>query len=142
MSEVKKKRKVIPYRNRSPHGWWVASYLVRFEYEDEDKDNLNRRCLAWENTIIIKAKNRDQAYQKAVKVGQLSDDQEGYSAADGRKGRWKYEGLTSLIAIYDELEDGAEIIWREYSNRSVGKVKSWVKSKEELETFDDSDRTD
>jgi uncharacterized protein DUF4288 len=138
MLVAKKKSETPPYRNRSPYGWWIASYIVRFEYEDENKGDLNRRCLAWENTIIIKAKNREQAYRKATKIGQGSNDNEGYNAANGRKGKWKYEGLTSLIPIYEELEDGAEIIWKEHQNRSVKKIKSWVKSKELLEAFDDN----
>lgn len=109
MPAAKKKSKVIPSRNQSPFGWWIASYIQRFEFGDEDQSNLNRRCLAWENTIIIKAKNREQAYRKAIKIGQLSNGSKMHTS-DGRQGEWKYEGLTSLIAIYDELEDGAEIL--------------------------------
>ncbi|MFV1976928.1 MAG: hypothetical protein ACC651_14370 [Candidatus Scalindua sp.] len=55
-----------------------------------------------------------------------------------RKGCWRVEGLISLLPIYEELEDGAELIWNEYENISVKKVKSWIRKKEELETFDDN----
>jgi hypothetical protein len=27
----------IPYRNQSRYGWWIAAYLERFEYYDEDR---------------------------------------------------------------------------------------------------------
>jgi len=30
-------KKMIPYSNRSPYGWWIAAYVLRFEYYDEDK---------------------------------------------------------------------------------------------------------
>jgi hypothetical protein len=123
----------------SPVGWYVASILVRFEWYDEDKENLNRRCLAWENTILIKADSPEEAYAKALEEGKAHEEHGEAWDADNeeRKGRWRFEGLTSLLAIYNELEDGAEIIWREFENRSVKKVRSWVKSKEELEVFEE-----
>jgi hypothetical protein len=140
MPEAKKKKSKIPYRNKSSYGWWIASYIERFEYEDEDRSNLNRRCLAWENTILIQAKDRQEAYRKAEKTGRLEDGLECWND-DGRRGAWRYEGLTSLLPIYEELEDGAEILWRQYQNRTVKKIKLRVKLKHQLEAFDDSDDT-
>src|SRR6185295_8924771 len=107
MQKVRKSIKQIPWRNKSPVGWWIASYLERFEYEDETQADQNRRCLAWENTILIKAKNRETAFLKAERVGQQGEGNEGYRITDGRKGKWRYEGLTSLLPIYEELGDGA-----------------------------------
>jgi|SRR5882724_601054 len=136
MSTAGTKRKKIPYRNKSPFGWWIASYIERFEHED-DGDNPNRRCIAWENTIIIKAKDREAAFRKANRIGRSG--LEPYKNTDGKMVRWIYEGLTSLLPIYEELEDGAEILWKEHRNRSVKKIKSLVRAKEKLETFDDDD---
>ncbi|HMV49311.1 MAG TPA: DUF4288 domain-containing protein [Blastocatellia bacterium] len=116
----------------------MASYLERFELENENLENPNRRCLSWENTIIIKARNREEAFRKAEKVGKLGNGLE--ARINGRTGVWRYEGLTSLLAIYEELEDGAEILWNEHKNVTVKKVKSWVKSKDQLEMFDDSEK--
>lgn len=137
MSQKVKRKKTIPIRNKSPFGWWIASYIERFEYEDEDKNNVNRRCLAWENTIILKARNREEAFRKAEKIGRIGNKNERYTTRSGRKGGWRYEGLTSLLPIYEEIEDGAEILWKEYERVSVKKVKSWVKDKNNLEVFDD-----
>lgn len=125
-------------KNKSSVGWYVASLLHRLEWFDEDTDNLNRRCLAWENQILIKANDPEEAYAKAVEHGNRhersgemwkSDDEE-------QKGRWQFEGLTSLLPIYDELEDGAEITWTEHEKRSVKTIKSWALPKEELEVFE------
>jgi hypothetical protein len=122
--------------NKSPVGWYVASVLLRFEWYDEDKDNMNRRCLAWENQILIKAIDPEEAYAKAVAEGKLHEESESWEADnEARKGRWRFEGLTSLLPIYEELGDLSEIKWREYENKSVRKVKSWVKPKEQLEVF-------
>ncbi len=138
--EPQKKRKSIPSQNKSPYGWWIASYIERLELADEDNTNLNRRCVAWENTVIIKAKNREEAYKKAEEVGRIGEYE--YTTLSGRTARWIYEGLTHLLPIYEKLEDGAEILWNDHTNRTVKKIKSWVKTKEELETFDDTEDSD
>ncbi len=119
----------------SPVDWYVARVLVRFEYYDEDKSNLNRRCKAWINQILIKAGSPEEAYEKALEHGKLHEAGEAWDDT-GRKGSWQFEGLTSLLPIYDELEDGTEISWHEYENRAVKKVKSWALPKDELEVFD------
>jgi hypothetical protein len=129
-------KKETLHRNRSPHGWWVASYIERAVWDDELYLSPNSRCVSWENTIILKAPNRQAAYTKAVFLAsqqsiEFMDD------SRGRKGHWVFEGLTSLLPIYDELEDGAEIFWIERRNRTIRKIKSMVKKKEELEVFDD-----
>ncbi|MEN6626826.1 MAG: DUF4288 domain-containing protein [Candidatus Sumerlaeia bacterium] len=122
--------KKIPCRNKSPYGWWVASILQRYEAEGEDTNNPKRRCLAWENTIILKAKDRNEAYRKAVANGKLCQ------SSGPHKGRWVFEGLTSLNPIYEKLEDGAEIIWQE-RHFSAKRIRSMVKAKKELPCFDD-----
>jgi Domain of unknown function (DUF4288) len=123
-------------KNKSPVGWYVASLLMRFEWYDEDQDNLDRQCLAWENQVLIKADTPEEAYAKAFKRGQSDAGGEMWEADnEARKGIWKFEGFTSLLPIYDELEDGSEITWTTHENKSVEKIQSWVKAKEELESF-------
>lgn len=117
----------IPYRNRSPHGWWVATYLERPAMSDrvhrEDDDPID---LVWENTIILQAPDRDAAYEKAVRLGIAGNGQ-------------VFLGLVSLLPIYDPLGDGTEILWTEHENIPLSKVRSWIKAREELEAFDDSE---
>ena len=126
----------IPHRNRSPYGWWIASYIQRFEFYGEDTSNPNRRCLAHENTILVQAKQREGAYKKALKLAGTANGLECVNE-NGRKGVWRFEGLTSLLPMFDPLEDGAEVVWVEHANRTVKKVQAFVKSKHELEAFDD-----
>jgi len=82
---------------------------------------------------LVKAKNPDEAYRKALKIGK-SEEQE-YLNTEGDSVKFTFEGLTSLLPIYEELEDGSELEWSEFENRSVKKIKSWVKSKQDLEVF-------
>jgi hypothetical protein len=127
----------VPYKNRSPYGWWIASYLQRLEYAGEDRRNLTRRCLAWENTILLKARNRQEAWRKAIRLGKRGLPSEVREVGSDRKGFWLFEGLTSLLPVYESLEDGAELMWAEHSGRSVKSVRALVKAKHELAVFDD-----
>lgn len=119
--------------NISPVDWYVAGVLLRIEVGEKDKKNENRRCDAWENKILVKAKNPEEAYRKAVKFGKLEESK--YLNPNGEKVKFTFEGLTTLIPIYDEFEDGSEIIWIEHENKAVKTIKSWVKPKEKLEVF-------
>ncbi|MCE5228886.1 DUF4288 domain-containing protein [bacterium] len=131
--------KKVPCRNKSPFGWWVASILVRFEIEGEDAANLNRHAEAWENTIIIKAKDRNGAYRKAVAAGKLQQSKGWDLHTDnGCKARSVFDGITSLLPIYEKIEDGAEIIWKLH-RRSVKNLKALVKAKQDLECFHDDE---
>jgi hypothetical protein len=136
----------IPHRNHSPYGWWIATYIIRAVWDDDPTPSLRTRCRAWENTIILQAPDREAAYDKAVSMASRDETEFEDSGNSHRKGRWVYEGLVSLLPIYDELTDGAEILWIEHENRTVGKIRSLVRPKEELEVFDDTpgigDRSD
>jgi hypothetical protein len=131
--------KHVPNRNRSPHGWWVATLIERFEYYDEDKPNQRRRCTANENVVLIKARGREQAYKKALAEGQAVNGIEAVNLDTRRKGIWVFEGISSLLPVYDKLEDGAEILWTSHANVTVGRVRSWIREKAELEVFRDED---
>jgi hypothetical protein len=129
--------KDIPYRNKTPYGWWVASYIERQEWLDSSPTSDRSRCIAWENTIILQAPDREAAYQKAIDIGSLSNGTTFQNEDGTRNGRWVFEGLTSLLPIYDKLEDGAEILWQEHDGKTMGKIKSYIKQKHELEVFED-----
>lgn len=132
----RKLKTTIPEKNKSPHGWWIATIVERYEHFDEDKKKLNRRCTAWMNTVLIKAGNRDEAYRKAIAQGKLGTDSI-CGPEGGRQGHWVFEGLASLLPIYEKLEDGAEILWEQATNITVKTVKASVKGKLALECFQD-----
>ena len=102
---------------------------------------MRRRCRAFSNVVILKADGREQAYLKAMEYGKCGvEDKSDWSNDKGRKGRWIFEGLSSLMPIYEEFDpDGTEIMFEDDEGITVGRVKSWVREKSELETFDDTD---
>ncbi|MEP2654013.1 MAG: DUF4288 domain-containing protein [Paraglaciecola sp.] len=112
----------------SPVGWYLGSYLLRlFELEDSTKDDPEKRFLSWENTVLVRAESKSHAYEKVVKIGREHD----YPYKGGPEGvdvKWEFLGITELLAIYDDIEDGAELLWSE-SNRKLKNLKGRVLTK-------------
>ena len=119
-------------KNQSPVGWYVGSYLVRFvELDDEDNYDPESRFLSWENTVIVKAIDKSEAYDKVEKLGH--EHCEPYKGGEqGIDVSWLYVGITQLVAVYDELEDGSEIMWAENNKKKLKTLETFVYSKEEF----------
>ncbi|MFP6797994.1 MAG: DUF4288 domain-containing protein [Pseudomonas sp.] len=119
-------------KNISPFGWYVASYLIRFtEINDPNNENQEERFISWENTIIVKAIDLDEAYDKAVKIAH--ETTEPYlGGPDAVPVQWVFEGITELLPVYEELEDGAEIMWAEHKPRKLKNLKKLVRSRNEF----------
>lgn len=117
-------------KNISPVGWYVGSYLIRFiQLNDEGNEDLENRFITWENTVIVKASNLDEAYDKVVKVA--NEGTEPYKGGPGAVlVQWVLEGVTSLLPIYEDLEDGAEIMWAENNPRKLKNIRKLVTPKE------------
>jgi hypothetical protein len=119
-------------KNLAPHGWYVGSYLLRF-IEREAKGNFNpgKKFLVWENTVIVKAKNMNQAYDKIVALGK-KETTPYKGGPEGVDVQWLFEGITQVLPIYEELKDGAEIMWLEYRGRTLKKIRSWARTKAQV----------
>jgi|SRR5215471_1436699 len=97
-------------KNISPVGWYVGSYLLRFiELAQEGNDDPDKRFLTWENTILLKAADLDEAYDKIVERARTDP----YKNVQGVDVQWVFEGVTEILPIYEEIDDGCEIIWSE-----------------------------
>jgi hypothetical protein len=114
----------------SPVGWYLATYQLRFiELAQMDNEDLKRRFLTWENTILVKASQIDDAYDKAVQFG-LQSTTPYKGGPTGVDVQWVFEGILSLLPIYEELEDGSELSWAE-SKRALSTIRRRVITKEE-----------
>jgi len=118
--------------NISPVGWYVGTYQIRFiELAQSDNDDPERKFLVWENTVLVRAENLEEAYDKVVAIGLL--ETEPYKG--GPKGevdvQWVFEGVIDLLPIYEELEDGAEIMWAECTKK-LKNLRIRAKTKEEF----------
>jgi hypothetical protein len=116
-------------RNRSPVGWYVASYLLRFiELGAAGNNNPRRKFLSWENTVVVKAKSLEHAYEKVAKLGRAHSKP--YRGGPNRVPvRWVFEGITELLPIYEEIEDGSEIMWAQRSPKMLKTLRRLVRPK-------------
>jgi Domain of unknown function (DUF4288) len=128
----------MPYHPyRSPVGWYVASYLLRFvEIGAAGKVNPRRKFLSWENTVLVRARNFDHAYAKVTRIGR-AHTRPYRGGTKGTPVRWVFEGVTNLLPVYEKIQDGAEIMWAERSPRTLKTLRAWVRSKPALRRSND-----
>jgi len=133
MSNVRLRDTQVAYdKNRSPVNWYMGAYLLRFmELGDPNRNDANRRFLSWENTVLVRAEDFDEAFEKVTAVGKRNATRYRGGAA-GVPVKWQYLGITELLPIYEELEDGAEIAWAEHRGRTLKSLQGLVKTKKEL----------
>jgi len=102
--------------NHSPVEWYIGSYLSRFVVLGEDQnDDPERKFLVWENTVLVKADDFDEAYDKIVAIGRQHG--EPYKNGLGQDAQWAFEGVSELLPIYEKIEDGCEVMWTEYTKK-------------------------
>ncbi|NKB31478.1 MAG: DUF4288 domain-containing protein [Pseudomonadales bacterium] len=121
----------MPDKNVSPVGWYIGSYIIRFTELENPNDNDESRCYAWENTRIIKAKSFSQAYDKILKVAKL-DTKPYKGGPEGIPVQWVFEGVTELLPVYEEIEDGSELMYKEINRTKLKNLRKLIKSKNEL----------
>ncbi len=131
---MKKTRKVqVPHRNQSPTGWWLFREIQFWVSDRRKKLGPTSRCPVWENTRLLRAKNREEALAKALCLAR-----DGHPSKT-RGAEWRSGGISQLLPIYEELEDGAEILWDKLGSLSVARIKRLAKSKRQLSVFNDEE---
>ncbi|MBX7244191.1 MAG: DUF4288 domain-containing protein [Candidatus Sumerlaeaceae bacterium] len=118
--------------NQSPTGWYMASYIIRFiEISDPLRDDPEALCYAWENTILVKAESLSHAFSRIPAL--VCPDSTPYKGgSEGVDGKWGFVGVTELLPIYEEFQDGSELWYREHENHSLKALLGMVKSFEDL----------
>lgn len=113
-------------KNISPVGWYICSYLLRFiNVHDLQNDDPESKFLSWENTVLIAAHSMQEAYTKTVAIAQLATTP--YKGGESmRDVQWVFEGVTEILPVYEELEDGAEIMWRERKPTKLKNLRALV----------------
>jgi Domain of unknown function (DUF4288) len=121
----------VDHRNKSQSGWWIFCEVEHWVSKRQKKLLANSRCPVWENTRVIRAKNREEAYRKALRLGRVG------SPSKTNGGEWRFAGISMLLPIYEDLEDGSEILWTDRGSLPLERIRKLVKSKRQLSVFDD-----
>ena len=119
-------------KNVSPHGWYVGSYLLRFiELAEDGNEDPEHRFVTWENTILVKANDLNGAYDKVVQIA-MENTKPYKGGPAGIDVQWVFEGVTDLVPIYEEIQDGAEIMWADHAPRKLKNIRKQVRGKREF----------
>jgi hypothetical protein len=108
--------------------WYISHELLYFE---SPETRAETEITVWENLILIRADGPEDAYQKAMERGRSNEQP---VRIDGVEGRCRFLGLRDLVIIYDELEDGAELEYKERQVKS-SELSKMVRSKERFQAF-------
>jgi hypothetical protein len=104
---------------------WYLAYIV-----EEIRVQGNRRNVVWINTVLVRAKTREEAYTKAKKLGKQGNIS--YKNTGGRKVTCRFRGIKRLSYVYERLQDGAELGFEEHVGVSEKQIRRWIKTKRKL----------
>ncbi|MBC7979131.1 MAG: DUF4288 domain-containing protein [Armatimonadetes bacterium] len=107
--------------------WFVADLVEEIRVEG------HRRNIVHINTVLIRATTPEEAYARAVERGKASN--QSYTNSKGETVSIRFRGLRHLDVIFDALEDGCEISFREKLGVSEAAIEKLILPKEELEAF-------
>ena len=107
--------------------WFLAELIQQFTFANGDGPSV------WVNTLLVKANNVEEAYEKALKLGAKYNDT--YINTDGVEVTTTFRGMRNLYLIYDPLEDGAELIYEEFDDLTEDEIAGMVTPKEQLAVF-------
>lgn len=104
--------------------WYIAEIIEKLEPVDRNENQDLRRVTTWGNHYLINATSPENAYDKAVKIGK--EGEYVFTNTDKIQMEWIFVGVGELLPIYEEnIEDGTELMWRDYgfiSNRRTMKM--------------------
>lgn len=109
--------------------WFIAEIIAICEPANVNQQQDLRRCTVGGSYCLIKAHSPEAAYDKAEKLGKEGEHQ---FTSEGMEMRWSYGGIKNLLPVYDDIEDGAELIWADYGFISHRKARQLVTSKEDF----------
>ncbi len=122
-----------PVQSVSPVGWYVGTYQLRFfELHRADIDDESARFLVWENTVLVKAASPEEAFDKVASIGREQHTEPYKGGEDGVEVQWRFEGVVEILPVYEEIEDGCELMWAEKPNQSLRQIKARTLTKERL----------
>ena len=110
--------------------WYIAEIIEKCEPVKRNEEQDLRRVTTWGNHHLIKASSPEKAFDKAIKIGK--EGEYIFTNTDKIEMEWIFVGIGELIPIYEDIEDGAELMWKDYgfiSNRRTMRLR-W--KKEEL----------
>lgn len=110
--------------------WFIVEILEKCEPVDHNENQDLRRVTTWGNHILIKANSVDKAFDKAVKIGKEGEYK--FLNTENIEMQWVFVGIGELLPIYENIEDGAELMWKDYGYISNRRTMRMAYEKSEI----------
>ena len=122
---MKGQEKIINNEN-----WFIVEILLKCEPINKNENQEMRRVSIWGNHHLIKADSASEAFEKANKLGKREEFK--FTNHYKIEMEWIFIGIGELLPIYEDIEDGAEIMWTDYGMISNKNAMKKPYKKEEL----------
>jgi hypothetical protein len=109
--------------------WYLVEIIERCEPNGTVDKRPLRRCIVYGNYHLIKADSTEEAYEKAEKIGREGNYH--FNNVDKKDMKWEFIGIGDLLPIYEDIEDGAELMFTDYGFISAKRSDGFVKPKAE-----------
>lgn len=110
--------------------WYIVEIIEKCEPVNRDKKQELRRVTTWGNHHLIKAESPEKAFDKAVELGKKAEYK--FTNIDKIEMEWIFVGIGELLPIYEDIEDGSELMWNDYGFISNRRTMRMAYKKEEL----------
>jgi hypothetical protein len=110
--------------------WYIVEIIEKCEPVQRNEKQELRRVTTWGNHHLIKADSPEKAFDKAVKLGKEAEYK--FTNSDKIEMEWIFVGIGELLPIYEDIEDGAELMWNDYGFISNRRTMRMPYKKKEL----------
>jgi hypothetical protein len=110
--------------------WYIVEIIEKCEPVERNEKQELRRVTTWGNHHLIKADSPEKAFDKSVKLGKEAEYK--FTNTDKIEMEWIFVGIGELLPIYEDIEDGAELMWNDYGFISNRRTMRMPYKKKEL----------
>ena len=110
--------------------WYIVEIIEKCEPVERNEKQELRRVTTWGNHHLIKADSPEKAFDKAVTLGKEAEYK--FTNSDKIEMEWIFVGIGELLPIYEDIEDGAELMWNDYGFISNRRTMRMPYKKKEL----------
>jgi len=110
--------------------WYIVEIIEKYEPVERNEKQELRRVTTWGNHHLIKADSPEKAFDKAVKLGKEAEYK--FTNSDKIEMEWIFVGIGELLPIYEDIEDGVELMWNDYGFISNRRTMRMPYKKKEL----------
>ena len=110
--------------------WYIVEIIEKCEPVERNEKQELRRVTTWGNHHLIKADSPEKAFEKAEKLGKEAEYK--FTNSDKIEMEWIFVGIGELLPIYEDIEDGTELMWNDYGFISNRRTMRMPYKKKEL----------